>query len=1050
MTGAPTTEAGSDRSNRAGHWLDHELGGRPIPPLVVFIGFGDGSVLDALDERSRDVRVLALEPDAACARAFLASSRWDRWRESGRVVYLADPDYAGADQAWRIFPAGVVAPTVIVHPEMALSEGVARAADRLKRILQGVAANAEARRRFAPRYLVNSIRNLPAIVAGSDVRCLTDAYRSVPAIVAGAGPSLDAAMRRLRDMPDPGVIIAADTALRPLLAGGIAPHLVPALDPGPLNARHLLSLPECRDTWLVSESALDRHATVAFESRTFWFRASDHHPWPWFNTLGIDADQLAVWGSVLTGAFQLAVLAGCDPIVIVGADLSFTGDRPYARGTTYEIDWACAVAAGQTLPEVWARNLRDTEPALDVNGAETPTTKSMLSIRDWIVAQAARSGRRVINASGAGILHGDGIELADLADVLSQRVSVPPPSTFARRFPNVRPSVVAAQARQVRATLASESSSELLDQWTAFSGGGFDAAAVGAALDEAAYTLETKRGRPSNETIVPWAQSDMSTLTSGLLSRLPETVGRAPVGLIGGRAGANANGREPLPEADRVARLVQAWDLFRRICDSVLSRGNDLELAADAGAIGYGGVGSVYAWPDSTRWAVVMFEALLGDAWISPSSSREPAFCSRHLLPGLDVVDRSQRPNASCASALLALEWLRCAGAASELCSALADSLRIDAARMASDGPGAVTHGAAIAVEYEPARAGKEAEPRFSFSGPALSLIQTGALTTGVVPDLSRRWTCDVAAALQLVHVDFPALTEALAASTATTRSPAIITPAPHSDLRLLPRVLSRSGSNDYWFVSYATPEGVVCVPQHQRESVLVDKDGRMRPHRTWPRAINQECFFGDGGVLAWGNGFATSPEPSAPYVMYRLREDDEVTIEELPFRPAFGRWWQRRMYWSSFTRADRWRGLVSWAPGEGMRVEHPDVTSWAMIPGDDALVIQPCEFVPPHGWRRGVQLTGWKLRPGQPLESTPLGPYGSVSSIDINNSWTATAYPDIDTIRLESNDGPAHMLTCPGPLGVAWAGGSLLVSTLPCELLLFEGLMDVLERAQA
>lgn len=1025
MSGAAPISIERDRVDRARRWLQGELAGRELPPLLVLIGLGDGAVLEAIDEMAPGMRVLALEPDALRAQAFLTARAWRAWRESGRLVYLADPDYAGADQAWRIFPPGLTRPPVLLHPDADFTDGTARAAQHLKRIIFGVSANAEARRRFAPRYLVNSIRNLPAIVAGSDVRHLTDAYRGVPAIVAGAGPSLDHAIRDLKAMPSRGLLVAADTALRPLAAAGLVPHLVVALDPSTVNARHLLSLPECRDTWLVSEAALDRQATSVFDRRTFWFRASDHHPGPWLRELGIDIGHLEVWGSVLTGAFQVACLAGCDPIVLVGADLSFTDGRPYARGTTYEVDWACAAARGVALEETWRATVSAGVPAPDVRGGTTRTTDALTSFRDWILAQGARSGRRVVNATGAGILLGAGIEQASLRDVLSQQVSIAPVSTFARRWSSVRPTAMAARVRDVRAMLSSGSGSTapLLAQWRQFSGDGFDAAVVGAALDEAVRGLETKRGAPARSPLDPWAQPDSAAALVALLPRLPETIARMPAALIGPRPADTATSEAQVTDEERASVLALAWVLLARICEATLRNGDDLSWSFEAGHVGHVRAGALYAWPESTRWAVALFEGLLGDGWPPPSSEGPPAFGSRQLLPGFDTTDRSARPNASCACALLALEWLRSAGAPHEVCSAIAESLRADATAMATSGANAVTHGAPLAIELVRNGATSEVDLRLSFSAPAMALMRTGALREDAVPDLAARQTCDPAAVL------------------------AILTSSRQDDLVVRPRVLTRDGGSEYWFISYPTPEGVVCVPQHQRQSVIVDEHGRMRPHRMWPRVVNQERLFGDSGVLAWGNGLSKWQELEPPYVMYRRHPDDDVTIEELPFRPAFGTWWQGRMYWSSFSRREAWRGLVSWAPGEGMREEHVGVTSWAMFPSDDALVIHPCDFMPPHGWRRGAQSTAWTLRPGQPLEPTPLGPYGSASSATTAGAWTATAHPDVDTIRLVARDHRTRSLSCPNPLGVAWAGRSLLVSTLQCELLLFEGLMDVLER---
>ncbi|MCC6163984.1 MAG: DUF115 domain-containing protein [Acidobacteria bacterium] len=1038
MPATPASSAHRENVERLGRWLDIELAGRGLPPLLVLVGLGDGAVLDAIGQRAPDTRVLALEPDPRRARAFLDDTEWQDWRTSGRLVYLADPDYAGADQAWRIFPPGMTVPVVLLHPDATPTEGLARAAQRLKQIVFGVTANADARRRFAPRYLVNAIRNLPAIVAGSDVRHLTDAYRGMPAIVAGAGPSLDAAIRTLRTMPNRGVLIASDTALRPLLAAGIAPTLAVALDPSTENARHLLTLPECRDTWLVSEAALDRDATSVFDGRTFWFRASNHHPGPWLRELGVDMEQLEVWGSVLTGAFQVACLAGCDPIVFVGADLSFTDDRPYARGTTHELAWAEATAAGIPLRNAWRTIVEAGQLTPDLRGDMTRATPALLSFRDWMVAHAARSGRRIVNASGAGIFFGDGIEQAPLGDVLSDVVSVPPGSAVARRWSGVRPTAIAAQVRKVRATLTAGTPAPLLAAWREFSGDGFDATTVGVALDDAAQGLERRRHAPVRSVLDPWARQDMAATLLALVQRLPEAIGSKPAGLLGPLAVAQPGEvTTRLTDEERADVLLRAWDLLARICDVTLHEADDLALR-DVNAIGLVGVGASYDWPSDVRWNVAVFEGLLGDVWSSVSRQATPAPSIR-LLPGLDAADRSPRPNAACACALLTLEWLRCSGVAPETCAMIAESLRADAASIASDGPASVRHGAALAVETIRHHVTGAPDLRLSFGGPVASLLHAGTLSADVPTDMPARFTCDASGALRLAGPDLSAM--------ARTARPGGA--GPHlecGDGRVVrPRLVTRDGRTDAWFVGYGVADGVVCVSQHQRESVLVDADGHVRPHRAWPRPINQECRFGEDGVLAWGSGFALPTALTPPYVMYRRHAADQVTIEELPFRPAFGTWWRGRMYWSVFSRRDPWRGLVSWAPDEGMRVEQPDLVAWAILPRDEVLEIQPCDFSPRLGWRRRLQTTGWRLRQDRTLEPLALGPYGSAASIATAGLWTAIAHPDIDTIRLESTDGRSRALTCPSPLGIAWADSSLLVSTLSCDLLLFDGLLDSL-----
>ena len=627
--------AGSaDATAAAWRWLRGALKGAPVPPVLGLIGLGDGSLLEALDRFAPGTRVLAVEPDPGTAARFVTTPVWRVWHATARLAYLAAPDYAGADEAWRIFPVGVIDPPVLVTRGSTVTQA---AKDVLTRIIFGVRANDTARRRFAPRYLVNAIRNVPAVTAGSDVRALSGALTGTPAVICAAGPSLDAALDDLRTYADRAYIIACDTALRPLLTAGITPPVVVGLDPSTVNARHLLNLPECRDTWLVAEAALDRNVTAAFESRTFWFGASNHHPWPWLNAQGLEIGGLNVWGSVLTAAFELACLAGCDPIVIVGADLSYTGNRTYARGTTYEREWLRAAATLVPVETVWSWSIdgKDSVRTPDLRGIDTATTPFLLSFRDWMVAHAQRSGRTVINASGAGMLFGAGIQQATLGQALPCPVTLPSMRSLVRRFQGVEPMVLASRLRNVCAALEMNAHMTApLPAWMAFAGDEFDPAAVRAALVEAAETLESGRSVAAPAPALPWPPTGAPP---SLYRRLPESTTRY-------RALLRRQPAPALPEDAQVESallLEHAWTLFLSIERAVRALPAVKALADTIDAP----ISVAYEWPEQLRVSIEVFEALLGKLW--PES-------------GADIVAPAM-PTTDTACELLARRWLRCA-----------------------------------------------------------------------------------------------------------------------------------------------------------------------------------------------------------------------------------------------------------------------------------------------------------------------------------------------------------------------------------------------------
>ena len=388
-----------------------------FPPLIIAVGLSN-QLLDALDRHRATSKVLALEPVPATYRQRMARPEWRWWMDSGRLTVLTAPDYEGFQDAWRLIARDALQPPMLVDPELMLkhpaqTEGAKAVA---KHIVRGARANEEARKRLAGQYLLNTLRNLPAIASEGNAAALARLFSGIPAIVVGAGPSLDANLAALRDLRDCALVIAVDTAVRPLLAAGIRPHLVVSVDPSEANGRHLNDLPDARDLWLVAEGSLTPSVFPQFKGRTFIYKVSNHEPWPWLAEHGADCVKLRTWGSVLTTAFDVAGRSGCNPIVFAGADLAYTDGLQYCRNTVYEPDWRAFPTNAERAAE-FAKYLqiRPHVTHRDIRGGATITTPHFIQFRDWIVAHAGSvAPRRVINGTGAGILNGGAVENREL------------------------------------------------------------------------------------------------------------------------------------------------------------------------------------------------------------------------------------------------------------------------------------------------------------------------------------------------------------------------------------------------------------------------------------------------------------------------------------------------------------------------------------------------------------------------------------------------------------------------------------------------------------
>jgi hypothetical protein len=1032
----------------ANRWLDGEFGRRAIPSLVVVIGPGEGHVLEALEWRAPAARVLALEPDPVVAARFLARRDWTAWFESGRLVYLVDPDYAGAGDAWRIFPSSPDDHQVLVDPALARTGGDAavRAAHVLKKIVFGARANADARRRFAPRYLTNTLRNLPAIAAGHDVRALTSALAGLPAVIAAAGPSLDDSLADLRRLGGRCVLIALGTALRPLLDAGIEPPLAVGLDPGEANARHFECLSGCDNTFLVAESALDRRVTRDFDGRTFWFRVANHQPWPWLNEIGLDVGCLEVWGSVLTAAFQVAVLAGCDPIVMVGADLSYTHGRPHCRATTSEFKWARAVSAGRSLESEWRDETAEFETlsTLDVHGRDTVTSAPLQAFRDWMVAHAVASGRRVVNATGAGIFHGPGVEQASLRDVLVERVRVPPLAAIATgRVASGSLLDVAERVRDVHRTIDHTPAKTPLVGWIEFAGDGLDVQAVDDALRDAIPALENTAlvggGNPPQREVVPWQRLLEGRAVKGILADLPEATARLQRALSGVQELPPLPSR-PYEPKEQMALLLPALELLNGICGAALK---DDDLASpvqlDFGRTVIAGRSS---WPDRIRWGAQLFEALVGRAWAPLNRAGQPGFLAAAVAP-LAEADLREAPATSVAPSNslhacigLLMEWLLCVGSRDpdrtfhDMAIGLAAALRWSAAREPKWGH------AALSVRASGADGSEEVRLPLPLTAGDLSRVLTGAVFEGATGEHS------APKPLRLATAVLPGFEASI--SLEINESAGLAQLGPHRSCLngrvLSPEVLTDSTLPKSFLAATLDEARAIVTPFNRTASVAVDADGRVAPLVAWPEPIAGEVPWGrEGGSLAWHG-------PNHR-MLWRPRAGDPVRDMTLPFRPL-------RVAVPS-------DGLPIWCAFTG--------GLWHALPGRESVHL--VDTPPPihlHLTRQGVRVDpATRTEDGTPvrrrLSSGSLWRFGASAlvSIDLDDegqctgsaesqSWVAAAYPYSNVVKVVTPGGTPIWLTCYYPLTVAWAGSSLLVCTGEGDTLFFRHLRTALGEVAA
>jgi hypothetical protein len=991
---APETEAA--------RLIDAALAGRPQPALAIVIGAGLGYVVDALLGRDPSMRVLVVEPAASGAVAFLGHRDWRPAIADGRLVVLAGPDYRGADRAWQFVPSSDREPLVIAHPVLAREypDAVRNAGTVATRVLGDARANAGAEAALAAPYLLNTIENLGVITREGDVDALGGAFAGVPAIVVAAGPSLDRVAADVARHASRALVIAVDTALRPLLARGIQPHLGVAVDPSDRNARHLAALPRADQTWLAAEPAVRPRAFSSFAGRTFTFRVGMNHPWPWLATHGLTRGVLAAWGSVLVSAVDLALRAGASPIAIVGADLAYTGGQPYCRGTAFEEDWAREVHQGWRLEEIWARVVgrAGAQQQPDVHGRPVPTLPHLVAFRDHLLERIAASGVRIVNATGAGILHGRGLEIAALGDVLAGAPS---------------PGDVRTRLRECHRQSADEGRSGV------------------AALQAALQRRETT--------------GVLAALVRGLdVDRVAASVARARAAMTAAAAGAEAG--PPIATAPVPSTSPPVW-----LPEQTAALASLIDPAAGQRAAGDVGGASLPEVVDAARALLSSSPLVVGPLDVETVSVDMLTLPLPLLLPLADearpaadrfgaalarVIRERARRGALDEPAGVPPPWPFEGSAAAAIRPLAADDL----ARLAAS---TVLAHVAARLGLASDAVGRIAAMVASRSAPALSDAPRHARVT-LALDAERGDSLPWAVGLAL-HP----LARALAGMVVT-GGPSPQGPHRAFELAVTLEVATRDGWRSVGvggrrearrltpspcgpclFAATLDDRQAIVSRVDGSGSYLVDAAGDVTDAPSWPAPIVAEA-----GWPATNGAFAWSARP--PRLFVRGTDGTIAHDVSLPFTPSSA---EAEGHAIRFTALD---GIWSWTVADGpMQVVAtvPLMAAHRVDPETLALAPVPFALDRPARVQTTRELTWSSIRG---LRDRPAGPLGPCWSVSVRDGWLAEAFPDANLVRVSDAQGAQAWVVCDYPRAVAWAGASLVIASTVGELWLVPALRDL------
>lgn len=369
---------------------------------VFIMGLGNPNYLKKLVEGMENrIAIIIYEPSFQIFLDFLEHVPLQRWMEKHLMVFwvkgLEGLDDKAMDgiikrilryETLRHYRKLILPNYDVLFPEEAVSF-----LRMINQVTKDVTVNYLTQMRFANVSITNLLDNVKYLCDGFKTTQLVEVIpNDIPGIVVAAGPSLNKNIQELKKAKGKALIIAVDTAIKPLLAAGIIPDMFTIVDgKKPLD---LVQKESAKEIPLVAAINANSEILKYHTGMKFFYNES----YAIAEQILVRADRqyggVDTGGSVATSAFSLLYKIGLTRIILVGQDLAFTGNRSHADGTFEKV-----------MKE------ENTAGFIMVEGnveKEVPTTASLKIYLDWYdkyiedILEREKGCFRVINATEGG------------------------------------------------------------------------------------------------------------------------------------------------------------------------------------------------------------------------------------------------------------------------------------------------------------------------------------------------------------------------------------------------------------------------------------------------------------------------------------------------------------------------------------------------------------------------------------------------------------------------------------------------------------------------
>lgn len=298
--------------------------------IWVILGFALGyMVKELLEDVAQELEIIVIEPNEKLLEAQMNYEENEKLRNKDNVHFICGENFGDLREKIKQCIPNAELSNIKIVPVKKYLEYYCDYYNNIKSILEEVimykVVDRNTTLKYANLFTKNVIQNRYDICEGYDLSIVKGQLKDVPALVVSGGPSLNKNIEFIKKFK--GIIFVGNRTLSPVIAEGIEPDFIVALDPENIAHSTLGDNADNHIDMIVTDQC--NHKVIeAHKGKKYFVNTHSGAE----DLLGVNVNGgIAMGGSVATLCTSVAQYMGCNPIVFIGQDCAYTDMKVHAE-----------------------------------------------------------------------------------------------------------------------------------------------------------------------------------------------------------------------------------------------------------------------------------------------------------------------------------------------------------------------------------------------------------------------------------------------------------------------------------------------------------------------------------------------------------------------------------------------------------------------------------------------------------------------------------------------------------------------------------------------